>query len=141
MRYGRTIENNVALAIGDQAENGPQGRRFAGAVAADQRHGFAGTDVKRDVVKNMRATIGGIEAVDGELWLRRCSMRSSKQRPGAEIDGLHLRIGAHHPRRTFGNENAAIEHEDPIGMAEDRVHVVLGEEHADRTLASDPRDE
>ena len=36
---------------------------------------------------------------------------------------------------------AAVEHEDAVGMFEHDVHVVLGEEHADRLLARDLRRE
>ena len=59
----------------------------------------------------------------------------------AEIDGAHLRVAADLFRRALGDQAAAVEHEDAVGMLEHHVHVVLGEEHADRLLAGDARGE
>ena len=57
----------------------------------------------------------------------------------AEIDRLHLRIAAHLGGRALGDQRAAVEHDDAVGMLEHHVHVVLGEEHADRFLPRDLR--
>ena len=52
----------------------------------------------------------------------------------AEIDGADLRVATDFLRRAFGDQAAAVEHEDTVRMLEHHVHVVLGEEHADRIL-------
>jgi hypothetical protein len=59
----------------------------------------------------------------------------------AEIDGAHLRVAADLLGRTFGNQAAAVQHQDAVGMFEHHVHVVLGEEDADRLFAGDARGE
>lgn len=53
----------------------------------------------------------------------------------AEIDRLHLRIAAHLGRRPLGDQRPSIQHDDAVGTLEHHVHVVLGEEHADRLFA------
>ena len=55
----------------------------------------------------------------------------------AEIDRLHLRIAAYLGRRSLGDQRAAVEHENAVGMLEHHVHIVLGEEHADGFFARD----
>ena len=59
----------------------------------------------------------------------------------AEIDGADLRIAADFLGRTFGDQAAAIQHKNTVGMFEHHVHVVLGEENADRFFAGDARGE
>src|SRR6516164_667549 len=61
-----------------------------------------------------------------------------ERRAAAEVDLLHARIVAHRSRRTVGDQLAARQHEDAVGVREDDVHAVLGEEDADRLLAREP---
>ena len=49
----------------------------------------------------------------------------------AEIGLPHLRVGAHLLGRSRRDDFAAQEHQHPVRMAEDDVHVVLGEQHPD----------
>src|SRR5262245_15873331 len=54
--------------------------------------------------------------------------------PFAEIYRAHLRVGANLLGRAFGDQAAAVEHGDAVGMFEHHVHVMFGEEHADCLL-------
>src|SRR3954465_15442982 len=58
---------------------------------------------------------------------------------GSEIDLAHQRVVAHRGGRAGGDDLPTIEHNDAIGVTEDDVHIVLGEEHADAALANDGR--
>lgn len=51
-----------------------------------------------------------------------------------QINRLNIFIGPHLGRRSFSNQLAAIEHDDPIGMFEHDVHVVFGEQHGQLPL-------
>src|SRR3984893_9118627 len=59
----------------------------------------------------------------------------------AEIDRAYLRVAPHFLRRAFRDQVAAIEHEDTVGVLEYDVHVMFGEENADRFLLGDLRGE
>src|SRR5689334_11308595 len=48
----------------------------------------------------------------------------------AEIDLAHARVGRDLPGRSLGEDRSGGEHRDPLGEAEDEIHVVLDEEHA-----------
>ncbi len=58
--------------------------------------------------------------------------------PLAEIDGANLRVAPDFFRRALGDQAAAVEHQDAVGMFEHHVHVVLGEQHADGFFPRDP---
>src|SRR6267142_5356722 len=47
-----------------------EGRRLAGAVAAQQRHRLAGADLEADAVEHMRLAVPGVEIMDLEQGLR-----------------------------------------------------------------------
>ena len=59
----------------------------------------------------------------------------------SEIDGADLRVAPNFFGRAFRYQCAAIEHQDAVGMFEHHVHVVLGEENADRFFPRDLRGE
>ena len=119
----RPAKLDLAAGRRHQADDGFQRRRFAGAVAAEQGHDFAGRDLERHVEQDVRAAVKGVQALDRE--------HHAAASASAEIDALHIRVGAHLVGRAVGDELAAVEHHDAVGMAEDHVHVVLGEQHAD----------
>src|SRR6188768_3038302 len=60
--------------------------------------------------------------------------RRSEGRPAAEVDLADARVVAHRRGRPLGDEFAARQHDDAVGMGEDDVHAVLGEEDAYRLL-------
>src|SRR6185312_11119135 len=67
-------------------------------------------------------------AVDLPAPLRPSSATTS---PAFASSDTPWRIGAHFGRQAAGDQAAAIEHDQPIGLAEHDVHVVLGEQHGD----------
>src|SRR3954471_4034248 len=60
-----------------------------------------------------------------------------ERRSSAEVDLAHACVVAHRRRRAFGDQLAARQHDDAIGVREDDVHAVLGEEDADRLLVGE----
>src|SRR3546814_5900951 len=65
------------------------------------------------------------------------SVLSRENGAAAEIDRLHFRVGAHLGRAAFGNQPAAVQHDDAVGLGEDDIHVMLGEQHGDIVLRSE----
>src|SRR6266850_8140391 len=55
----------------------------------------------------------------------------------AKVDLLDARVGLDLHRRPCSDELTRIEHHDAVGVAEDHVHVVLGEKHCDALAASE----
>ena len=126
-------------ALRDEADDGAEGRRLAGAVAAEQRHHLALADLERDIEQDMRGAVEAVEVGDLELHaVRSLAVARVVDQAFAEIDGAHLRIAADLLRRALRDQAAAVEHQDAVGMLEHHVHVVLGEEHADRFFPRDP---
>src|SRR3546814_15988630 len=62
------------------------------------------------------------------------SVLSREDGAAAEIYRLHFRVGAHLGRAAFGNQPAAVQHDDAVGLGEDDIHVMLGEQHGDIVL-------
>src|SRR5262245_13422874 len=57
---------------------------------------------------------------------------------GAEIDLLHLRVVADRLGIAVGDQHAARQHDDAVGIGEHHVHRVLGEQHRDPALDHQP---
>src|SRR5213075_1260398 len=55
----------------------------------------------------------------------------------AKVDLLDARVGLNLRRRSGGDQLARIEHHDSVGVAEDHIHVVLGEQHRDAVAAGE----
>jgi hypothetical protein len=62
-----TLELDPPGALLDQADNGTERRRLAGAVAAEQRDDLAIADLERDIEQDMRRAIMAVEVLNGEL--------------------------------------------------------------------------
>ncbi len=54
-------KNDLSGAMGDEAENRPQRRRLARAVAPEQRDRLAGADIERHVEQNSRPAVSRLE--------------------------------------------------------------------------------
>ena len=141
MRYdgsaemSRAAKDDPAAPARQQAHDRLHRRRLAGAVAADEGDAFARVDGERDAVEDLRLAVPGVE----RGHLKHGSPRSRGEgRAAAEIDLAHARVVAHRRRRAFGDQLAARQDDDPVGMGEDDVHAVLGEQHADRLLVREP---
>ena len=134
------FEHDAAGALLDETHDRAEGRRLAGAVAAEQRHDLAVADLERDVEQDMRGPIMAVEVFDTELHADSpFAMAGVIDEALAKIDRAHFRVAADLRRRSLRDQAAAVEHQDAVGMLEHDVHVVLGEEHADRLLARDLR--
>ena len=103
-------------------------------------------DLERHVEQDLRLAVGGVEAFDfedGRLGHARLTPPALPRRAApapdaaAQIDLAHAGVGAHLVRPAGGDDLAAHQHDDVVGMREHGVHVVLGEEHADAALAGD----
>src|SRR5262245_5723662 len=57
---------------------------------------------------------------------------------GTEIDLLHLHIVADRLGVAVGDQHAAREHDDAVGIGEHHIHRVLGEQHRDPALDHQP---
>ena len=122
----------------DQADDGAKGRGLAGAVAPEQRDHLALADLERNIEQDMGRAVIAVEVFDRELHARRSlAVAGVIDQPLAEIDGADLRVAPDLLGRAFGDQAAAIEHQDAVGVFEHHVHVVLGEQHADRLFAGD----
>src|SRR5690606_37306837 len=62
------VEKDLALALADDAHDGPQRRRLANTVAAEDRDHLAFADRHVDTVEDMAFAVPGIEAGDLEQW-------------------------------------------------------------------------
>ena len=58
------FEHDAARALLDQADDGAEGRRLAGAVAPEQRDHLALADLERDVEQDMRGAVIAVEILD-----------------------------------------------------------------------------
>ena len=131
-----------------QPDDGLERGRFAGAVAPHQGDDLAARHLQRHVEQDLRLAIGGVEAFDfedGAIAHRRthpAAWRRSRAGAGAaaEIHLAHAGVAAHRLRPAGGDDLAAHQHDDVVGMREHGVHVVLGEEHAEPALAGDADD-
>ena len=104
---------------------------------ADQRDDLAGADFKGDIVEDVRAAVGGVEAAE-TLSLAPALVMARRWR-APRRDRPPARGVCPHAAGALRDQLAAIEHQDAIGVAEDDVHVVFGEQHADAALARMPR--
>ena len=57
----RSVTEPVRLL--DDAHDDSQGRRLAGAVAAEERHQLAAADLEVDAVQDVRFAVPGLQAV------------------------------------------------------------------------------
>ena len=61
------LEHDAARAVLDQADDGAEGGRLAGAVAPEQRHHLALADLERDIEQDMRRAVKTVEIRDLQL--------------------------------------------------------------------------
>ena len=127
----------------DETHDALEGRRLAGAVAAEERHDLVLADAKRDVVQHVALAVERIDRVDLDDR-RRVHFRALDPRCGrpdravAEIHALQLGVGAHLARSAFGDHASLVHRGDAIGKLEDAIHVVLDEQ--DRHLRHEAAD-
>ena len=81
-----------------QSDDGTQGRRLAGAVAAEQRDNRAFGDVQRDAVKDVAGAVKSVDAVDDEhdFSLPRRPDRSPEPHRSPALARACLASGPHH---------------------------------------------
>src|SRR6185436_12486727 len=65
--------------------------------------------------------------------------RTSSSKLVSQVGAAHVLVGADFGRSAACDDPAVHQHGDPVGEAEDRVHVVLDEEHGH--AGADPADE
>jgi len=58
------VEDSTAAGGRQKSHDGVNGGRLAHAIAAQQRHDFAGTDAKADIEQDLRGAVGGLQMVD-----------------------------------------------------------------------------
>ena len=86
IRWRTAFDARVAKADGAvpsplHAGEGAVERGFAGAVGAEHRDDFAGSDGKIDPAQNLRRAIARVEAADGEKGLRHSRLPPSSAPP------------------------------------------------------------
>ena len=52
-----------------------------------------------------------------------------------QIDCPHMRIGANFLRRAARDDGALMQHEHVVGVGEDGIHIVFGEQHMDHIVS------
>ena len=130
-QIGAAVEEHVAARGRPQAHDGAQGRRLAGAVAAEQHRHLAGRHLEVDAVQDViRADVrvhagelqqrghvlAALAASGSGRWalcalVRLCLL----DRCDAEIGVLHDRRCDHRGRLAVGDQLAVVQHDDAVG--------------------------
>ena len=140
-----------------QAGDGAQRGRLAGAVGPDQGHDLAGVDDEVQLLDGGDVAVVDADALQFEDRLLALAARAWWARPGvstlilvplafagaglAEVGLDHLLVVADVVGRAFGDHRPAVEDGDPLTDLHDHGHVVLDQQHRDALLVADPVDE